>query len=250
MSYGIKISPNITKVTAVEAGYPITVADVGKWLKLSTGQITLNTDVINDLIATAVDIAAKYTWLALRRTTYQADFDLGYNNFSSFLGSHYSLSLERAPIISITDITKIEYLDSDGVYQEFDRGSMAADGLYENTTEKIEQRDWASIYFRESVPFDYSRINAYKIRVTFISGFTDGDPTPAITDLPEALKTALLMMVAAYYTNRGDCSDCGCDLNGYPVPCPAKSILDQYSIAKTVIGGAYNPAGGGCLGGY
>ncbi len=104
----------------------------------------------------------------------------------------------------------------------------------------IEQRDWASLYFKESVPDDPDRFNAYKIKITFEVGYTiDTDIT---TDVPAALIMALKMVVAAYYTNRGDCSDCGCDLNGYPVPCGAKAIIDSFSIAKTVLGGSYTPA--------
>ena len=243
MSNGFRsaVSPTITRPTVIAATQPISVADVGKWLKLSAGQITLNTDVITALIATTTEVFEKYIWLDLRRKTYEADFELGSNIFFPFVEGTLSLALQRAPILALTDISKIEYLDENGVYVEFAKGATTADGLFENVTEKFEQRQWASVYFREAVPFDFSRINAYKIRVTFEAGFTPGTPANLITDVPAALKTAMLMTIAAYYTNRGDCSDCGCDLDGYPVPCGAKGIADMYSIAKTVLGGSYQP---------
>lgn len=244
------ISPNITRKTAIDETPIITPEEVGAWLNLSPSMVTMNTDLITQLIDTAVEIVEQYSWLNLRRTTYVAEFVMPYNYFYSFINGEYKLSLERSPIIDLADITSIEYLDTDGTYKTFDRGALTSEGLYDNTTEKKEQRGWASIYFREPVPFDEFRINAYKIRVTFISGFTIN--TDITTDIPKALKTALLMIIASDYTNRGDCSDCNCDLNGYPVPCGAKSKIDLYSVSKTVLGGSYNPASesncyfGGC----
>jgi uncharacterized phiE125 gp8 family phage protein len=233
----IKISPNITNPISIVETPILTPAQVGAWLNLSAGIIAKNTDLINDLIKTTTEVVEKYTWLFLRRTTCEAFFELGSDYFYSFVNGDLKLSLERAPILALADITKIEYLDENGVYVEFDKGAMTTEGLYENVTEKKEQRDWASIYLKESIPFDSTRINAYKIKVTFVAGFTiDDDP---VTDIPAALKTAMLMIIASYYTNRGDCSDKGCSLNGYPIPCPAKSMIDQFSIAGTILGASY-----------
>lgn len=238
MSYDA-ISPNITKKIDIDETPIITPTEVGNWLNLSAAMVTMKTDLINMLINAAIEIVEQYSWLSLRRTTYEAYFNLPESYFYSFINGEFKLGLERSPILALADITKIEYLDTDGVYQEFDRGALTSEGLYENTTEIKEPRGWASIYFRESVPFDSTRINAYKIKVTFIAGFTIG--TDITTDIPQAIKTALLMMIASDFTNRGDCSDCNCDLNGYPVPCGAKSKIDLYSISKTVLGGSYNP---------
>lgn len=233
----IKISPNITNPISIVETPILTPAQVGAWLNLPAGIITKNTTLINDLILTTTQVVQKYSWLYLQRTTFEAFFDLGETYFNSFWSGDLKLSLERSPIIALADITKIEYLDENGVYVEFDKGALTSEGLYENVTESKEQRDWASIYFRESVPFDNTRINAYKIKVTFVAGFTiDTDP---VTDIPQALKQAMLMIIASYYTNRGDCSDKGCSLNGYPVPCAAKSMIDQFGIAGTILGASY-----------
>ncbi len=241
------ISPTITRVVEVNNDTPvISAAEVGLWLNLSAGVVTLQQSLINRLVDTTVQAVEQYTWLALRRTTYIAEFDLQTNDFFSFYNNSLTLSLERSPILNLADITLIEYLDSSGVYVPFDRGSMTAEGLYENTTEAREQRQWASVQFRGTIPLDIQRQNAYKVRITFTAGFDNEDENLAI---PAPLVTGMLMTIASYYTNRGDCSDCGCDLSGYPVPCAAKGLIDMFSVAKTVVGGSSNLPGG-TFGGY
>ena len=237
----IKISPDITNVINIDATPILTVSEVGNWLNLPLGLQLKNKDLIESLIKTTTEVIEKYTWLALRRTTYEAFFDLGYEAFYNFIGGQFAAGLERAPIVALEDITKIEYLNENGIYEEFTKGALTSEGLYENVTEAKEQRQWASVYFREPIVFDSSRINAYKIKITFISGFTiPTDPvTTPVTDIPSALKTAMLMIIASYYTNRGDCSDKGCSLNGYPIPCVAKSIIDQFGVSSTILGASY-----------
>jgi hypothetical protein len=233
------ISPNITRKISVDETPIITATEAGEWLNLSAGLITKHTAMLERLIKTVTENIENYTWTYIRRTVFEADFDLGANNFFSFWSGDLKLSLERSPIIALADISKIEYLNDSGVYVEFDRGTLLSEGIYENVTEKKERRGWASIYFDEEVPFDDTKINAYKIRITFEAGYTISDDIT--TDIPESLKTAMLMIVAAYYTNRGDCSDMGCDIGGFPIPCAAKSLIEQFAVSKTVLGGAYTP---------
>lgn len=236
------ISPDITEKILIDDTLLITVEEVGRWLNLSHGAITMQTDLITSLIKSATEIVEKYLWLTLRPTTYLALYDLPADTFFGFIGGSVKLNLERSPILSINDVEKIEYLDSNDEFVEFDRGTKTIDGLFDNTTERIIQRKWASVYFRETIPFE-NRINAFKVRITFKSGFIPGD---ILTQLPETLKIGMLKMIASNYTNRGDCSNCGCDLNGSPVPCDAKSMIDMWSVANTVVGGAYNSSGFFC----
>lgn len=232
------ISPNITLTTAIDDTAIITPTEAGEWLNLSTGMITKHEDLLTGLIDSAVTAIENYSWLSLRRTTFEANFDLGCDLFGSFLFGGTKLILQRSPILALADITKIEYLDTDGTYTEFDRGTLTSEGLYENATEKREQGQYASIYFIEQPDFDSSRLNAYKIKVTFTAGYTID--TDIVTDVPEQLKTAIKMIVAYYYTHRGDCSDAGCDLGGYPVPCAAKGLIDQLSLSNVALGQSYN----------
>jgi hypothetical protein len=227
------IKPLTTKRIEIDETPILTPTEVGLWLNLPAGIITKNTALIEGLIKTVTDVVQNYTWLRLQRTVFEANFSLDNCHWNYFLSGNLKLMLERSPIIALSDITKIEYLDeTTGTYIGFDRGATTSSGLYENTTEKEEQRGWASVYFKENVPYD-NRYNAYKIKVTFTAGFTiDTDP---VTDIPPALKTAMLQIIASYYTNRGDCAERGCSMNGYKVPCEAKGIIDQYSIARTVL---------------
>ena len=223
------IEPVITRIstTQTEPTDIVTVAEVGEWLNLSSSMVTARTSMIEALIETAFETAEGYTWLSILRRTFIAEYELRSGSFSGLFDGSMKLGLTRAPILDLDDISLIEYLDDNDVYVTFDRGTKTVDGLYENTTERQEQRQWASVYFIEDVPFQ-NRINAYKIRVTFDAGYADKAGTPA------SLKTAIKMMVASDYTNRGDC---GCDCNGYPVPCAAKANLDRWALNKTVFAG-------------
>lgn len=234
------ISPTITTVESITDTTIITPSEVGDWLNLSSAMVAAQTDLITRLIDTAVEVVENYAWIDLRRKTYRADFDLAYTLFTGFLDGYLKLSLERSPILVESDIGTIEYLDDEGEYVTFDKGTLTVDGLYDNVTEKREQRQWASVYFRETVSFDSSRINAYKIRITFDAGFTSGVPSAAVTDIPETLKQALLIIVADMYTNRGDCAG-DCKMGAVAVPCSAKGIVDQYAVSRTVLGGSYTP---------
>lgn len=243
------VSPNITKVTSINSTALdlISASDIGDWLNLSVGAVTKTTELIESLITSAVEIVEKYLWLDLRRKTYQAFYDLGSRGFDAFITGELRLSVERSPVLTTGDISAIDYLNDSDEWEAFDRGTAASvAGLYANTTERIEPRDWASLYYPSGIQFQ-DRVNAYKVRVTFDSGFDQSD---ALTAVPETLLVGIKMIVADRYRNRGDCSGCGCDLGGYPVPCDAKGMIDQYSIAKTVFGGSHTPAHGsdwGCF---
>jgi hypothetical protein len=240
------ISPNITEKISIDETLIVTAEEAGKWLGLSPSAITMQTDMLESLIKTTTEMVENYSWITLRQTEYEAYYDLQSTSLLNLLSGKLKLSLERSPIIDITDITKIEYLESDN-WIEFNRGAMTVDGLYENTTEKQERLQWASVYFRDSVSFQ-QRVNAYKIRITFTSGYDplETDPTKKI---PESIKTAIKMIVASMYTNRGDC-DSSCRMNGYPVPCSAKAMIDLISPSNVMLGGSYTPAPDFyCLGG-
>jgi hypothetical protein len=234
----IAVSPNITKLVTVSQELIVSVQDAGTWLNLSPSAITMQNDLLEELIKTTTEIIEDYTWLSLRQKTFEAYYDLQSYLFSQFANGNLKLRLERSPILSLENITKIEYLAND-IWNEFDRGTMTIDGLYENTTEKLEQRQWASIMFKENVPFE-DRCNAYKIRVTFTSGY-DPTETEAALKIPTRIKTAIKQIVAFHYTYRGDCQS-DCDLDGYPIPCHVKGIIDAISVKNSIIGTEYNPA--------
>ncbi len=236
------ISPNITKQTIVSDELIVSPEELGKWLNLSSSAILMKNETLIRLIKTATELIETYSWLSLRRRTYEAYYYLPYEAVCSVLCGSLRLALQRAPIIDITDITKIEYLSDDN-WVELNRGTMTIDGLYEQTTERIVKRDWAIVKFREDVPYQL-RCNAYNIRITFNAGWEVTETETALK-IPESLKTAVLMIGAFYFTNRGDCGAL-CNMNGAPVPCDAKNLVDRYAVSRTIVGSEYNTYEGYC----
>lgn len=232
----VAISPNITRITAIDDTAIVSAADMASYINLGPSAAIAQAGLLDELIQTATDVLSKYLWLSLQRTTYEAYYSLDYNCFCSVLDGDLRLTLERAPIVSLDDITKIEYLDDNNNWTEFDKGTESITGLFDNVTEKHEQRQWASIYFDTPVQFQ-DRFNAYKIRVTFISGFICNDP---VYKVPSPIITAIKKIVAYHYIHRGDCAGSTCEINGYPVPCDVKGLLFGYDIKKTILGGLYN----------
>lgn len=219
------VYPEINKIIEISNELIVSVNDCGIWINLSPSAITMQNDLIESLIKSTVEILEDYTWLSLRRTKFEAYYDINYESDSKLL-------IQRAPVIDITDIEKIEYLNNDQ-WVEFDRGAMTIDGLYDNTSERVELRQWASIYFKENINYQ-NRVNANNIKVTFTVGY-DPLETDTTKKIPERIKTAIKEIVAFHYTNRGDC-DSACNINGYAVPCLAKGLIDSISISKSIAG--------------
>ena len=229
------IEPNRNEIVEISQELIVSAHDIGHWLNLSPSSILANDDLITSLILTATEIVEKYIWVSLRRKTIEAYYYLNDYYFSMVCTGNEKLLLNRSPIINISDIEKIEYLAND-IWNEFDRGLLASDGLYKNVTERIEKRGFASIYFIEPVTFE-SRENAYKIRVTYKIGYDPIEIGPAYK-LPALYKNAIMTIVAFHFTNRGDCES-ECSLNGFPVPCAIKGQLDLVSLRNTIFGGSY-----------
>lgn len=226
------IQPLYIEKTEIEDNPIISDDEMGVWLNLSASAIRVHSELLIELIKSATELIEAYTWLTLRQTTYEAFFDI--ENSDLFFNGDLGLVLERSPILDLDNITKIEYLNSSGTWTEFDRGSKTISGLYENTTEIKTKNIWSTIYFIVNPDFD-TRDFAYKVKVTFSAGW-DKDADDESLKIPRSLKTALKMIVAYMYTNRGDC-DSPCSINGTPVPCGAKMLLDKYSLALTALGG-------------
>jgi hypothetical protein len=216
------VEPNIVKLDSItNEPSAITVQDCGLWMNLSQDAINYHTDLIQNLIDSTVEVVENYTWFDIRRKTYIAYYTL---MDSSFFFGLTKLLLTRSPIFGVSDITKIEYRDANSIWQTINLGTVISDGVYPNGDLRLEQKQWASIYLTQEYSLSPEN-NVYRIRVTFTTGYDNSTNL-----IPESLKLTIKKIVMAYYTNRGDCEG-GCTLNGFPVPCDAKSIIDQYSIA-------------------
>ena len=45
--------------------------------------------------------------------------------------------IDKAPILDTDDITKIEFLNNNNVWEEYNKGTKTEDGLNENVTERL-----------------------------------------------------------------------------------------------------------------
>lgn len=195
----------------------VTVEELGHWLNLSSGMVTARQEMLQSLIDSAEEAVQNYTWLTLHETVYESEIII--DSWDRWF------TLERAPI---TDIGEVSYL-SDDEYSVFDKGTESTEGLFENITERLTIRGWAEMHF-VNPPEIQDRTNAYRLKVRFTAGLINDTDD----NVPEGIKTAIKMIAAFYYTNRGDCSS-ECTIDGAPVPCAVLSILNQYSLQRTVL---------------
>lgn len=222
------LEPSTTELLQIQPDVFVTAEQLGGWLNLASGSITKNAEKLQSSIDAAIQLIENYIWFALRRHTYRALYYVNsYADSAMFL-------LQRAPILSLDSITKIEYLENN-IYVVFDRGSMTAEGLYTNSTENKIPGKWANVYV-ERLPLFQDRTAAIKFRIEFQAGY---DPTEIdiAKQIPADILLAIKQIAAYFYTNRGDCSNTGCTINGVSVPCVAKIALDQYALKYTQLGG-------------
>lgn len=147
----------------------ISVNDILTWQHQTAGVATLEGTLISGLITKARENVEKYIWRDITRAVYEAYYDL---NDVSALAANLKLIVPMSPILDILNIQKIEYLDGTGNWVNFDFGTaLGIPGLYTNVTNRLEGRDWASIFFLSEPPYDQSRTNGYKIKVTFSVGY-------------------------------------------------------------------------------
>ena len=232
----ITVKPNIvTKIAKDNTTLPISVSDFLLWNNQTSSVATMQGPMITNLIQTAREIVERYCWLDLTSTTYTSEYDITPWGLTGLYTNNMRLLLPRAPIFGMAAITQIQYLDITGIWNTFSYGSaLGIDGLYSNVTMRQEKMNWASIYFTTAPAFDTTRINAYKIQVTFNTGFDFTGNLP-LQALPFTLQTAIKNIVAFNYSNRGDVIG-GENINGFPVPNGTKFLLDSYSVATSQLG--------------
>lgn len=94
----------------------------------------------------------------------------------------------RLPFPDVSSIVSVKYLDEDSVLQ------TVTSSLYE----LAEDERGAFVRFRESFTSpSLDSDSSYPVQVEFIAGY--GDPS----DVPGALKVAIMQLVATWYENRG-----------------------------------------------
>ena len=134
-------------------------------------------DLILSLIETAHEVAEKYCDIYIGSQTVAMLMDrLG----ASIYGLYYLLEVPKYPINSIT---KVEYKDENGEYQTLESTKYEVD-IVSNP---------ARIYFYETPVYSYNYLN--NLKITFNAGYTE---------LPYAIKAAMMMIIGHLYENRQD----------------------------------------------
>jgi hypothetical protein len=235
------ISPAYTELVEINKDVNITQQEIQEWLKLSSAAYAAQQAAIDLIVSSTVDAIERYTWYSIRRKKYAAFFkdDAAYN----FIENGALIALQRAPILRLADIVNIEYLAKDDTYTLLSRTNEKEPGLFDEVTEIKIKNGWAQIRIIKGIDVSV-RDSAYLLKVEFNVGH-DPAETNELYKIPEALKVAILQIVAYRFTMRGDCQP-DYMLAGIPIPISAKGIVDQYSI-RTTFGGYYRPGAlGGC----
>lgn len=199
----------------------ISTIDAGLWLNISPDAIIAFDSTLQNLIRQVTNIIENYTWYNLIQKTF-----ISYYDERDFIDNETKLMLDKSPIFNFTDISLIEYFNSNNQWTLFDWGNQIDEGLYENVLIQYENLDYLSIIIRQ--PLDFSTIpETHKIRITFKSGYN----IVQNNNIPEELKTAIKKIVAYNWTNRGDDTKQVHLIDGMPIPADALMIIEQYNRA-------------------
>lgn len=186
-------------VTSAPASEPLTATVVKNWLKVD---FTTDDTLITSLIQAAREVVEEYTGLKLFTQTVAEKWDewpAGDDLYNRFSG----LSLSCFPVQSITSIT---YVDGAGSSQTL------SSTLYD--TDLVSRPCRIAPDYDDTWPTTLLEMNA--ITVTYVAGYA------ATTDIPEAIKTAMLLMIAQWYDNRTD--------SVRKMPMASESLLRPYKL--------------------
>ena len=160
------------KIKTAAVSQPISPAEAKLHLKVSA---STDDDLIDDLIASATTWVEEYLDRQLMPATWYLYLDNLYTK----------IDLHKCPI---TTITSVKYYDSDNALQTL------ADTEYDTDVVSEPSRIWKA--YGVTYPLTYDRPNV--VVIEFISGYSDAASVPA------PIKSALLLIIAHNYENRGD----------------------------------------------
>ena len=185
------------KITTEPVLDPILTADVATHLRIGTTEATAESAYITALIAAARQtIERVYLHRTLIDTTYQMDLD----------GFEDVIKLPSPPLSSVTSV---KYYDSDNALQTLDAAYYEVDTTSEpGRIIRASDYDWPDTYDRTA-----------SVQIAYICGYGD-----EATDVPQAIRHALLMYVGMLYENRETITE----LKLEEVPMAVKSLLGAY----------------------
>ncbi len=198
---------------------PVVLADLKLHLRIAT---TDDDALLTGLISVARKLAEKYTRLTIPQTGWSIWHDRwpgvseewwdGLREGALATGRRAFVELAQPPIIAISALK---------VYDDADVATTVDPATYFTSLGSEEKRGRLTLRTNAAWPVALRCADAIEIQIT--SGYTGTDATT--NAVPPALKTAIKMIAAWLYSNRGDCDD-GTVLE----KCGVKTILDAYKV--------------------
>lgn len=185
--------------------YPITQAEVK-----AQSVINFSDDdtLLDGLIAAATGhLDGADGWLG--RCLVEQTWDLKIDGFPACDG----ISIPLAPLISVDQIT---YVDGDGATQTL------ASSVYQVVGVGAANGGWVTTAYGQSWPGTRDIPEAVTIR--FTAGYASTADSPPVSQVPEPIKRAMVIIINELYENRGDAS-----LEG-DIPEAAKALLHPYRV--------------------
>jgi len=214
-----------SKVTTAPASEPVTLTEVKSSLRITnSAEDTLLTQYIEDARIWAENYTGKKCITQTVTSYYDAqDAQRGNSNNQNqeedwegtrvgsivTLFGQQSIELEFGPAISITSV---ETIDTDNSGTTFSSSNYYLDNFDDF------QRPNMVINQGESLGSNELRARN-SVKIVYVSGYG------AASDVPSALRRAILLIVGELYSNRGDCSIGQCS-----DACGATRMLDQYKF--------------------
>ncbi len=184
------------------AATPISLTDVKTFLKLDLTDTSEDT-ILTMMIEAAVDYCEKYTKRDLITKTYTTYRECFKTN----------MEIRRSKLQSIVSISYYDNLD---VLQ------TVSSSVYDFSNDT----DFSSVVlkYNQSWPLEVSS-RPHPVIIQFTAGYGSSS-----SSVPSMLRQALLQIVAALYTNRGDCTEAvGCSCAKL-APGSAMAIIEAYRI--------------------
>ncbi len=188
----------------------VSLAEMKLYLKVDN---TADDNLITSLIHAATSLVEKYISRELLNKTFTMYLDLfpfckQYGNTVESNFNNYTIQVKRSKLQSITSI---KYYDNDVL-------TTLDSALYSFS----EDNDYSRIYLiDDSTLWPSTDDRKQAVEIEFVAGY--GETTD---DVPEDLKTAIKMLVAYIYENRGDCVTTSISSSS------ANVLLDLYRIRE------------------
>ena len=181
------------KLNTAPATIPVTVAELRNYAKIDD---SIDATLLSDLIYAATDWVEEFTNRALINRSYslfldgvtEVDTPLREGIYTGPFSVYYNnkINLPRPPLSSVT---VIYYYNDDDT-----QNTWASSNYYVDSV-----REPASIVLRDSGTWPTGLRNANGIEVQFVAGYGT-----ATTDVPQAIRSAILQLALHLYENRGD----------------------------------------------